>query len=228
MQIKGRNIILRDFMESDIEKRIYWETVETEWQQWDAPWEYEGLSEAEKKEELENYITSLKRWMDQDRALIEEEMQRENGMKAGVLESTEVQKQEKVRYRFQIALNNESSDYIGWCTAYCIDEDYSYTDEEGFCTIGINLPEVDVRGKGYATEALCMFIAYLLEHGERPIFTQTWSGNNRMIHVAEKIGFKECRRKKDLRKVRGQHYDGLTFKLDEEKFWAFFAINHFR
>ena len=54
------------------------------------------------------------------------------------------------------------------------------------------------------------------------------SGNNRMIHVAEKIGFKECRRKKDLRKVRGQHYDGLTFKLDEEKFWAFFAINHFR
>lgn len=63
-----------------------------------------------------------------------------------------------------------------------------------------------------------MFIKYLLERGEAPIFTQTWSGNHRMIHVAEKIGFEECRRKKDLRMVRGERYDGLTFKLNVEKF----------
>lgn len=42
-------IILRDFIETDIEKRVYWETAETEWQKWDAPWEYETLSDEEKK-----------------------------------------------------------------------------------------------------------------------------------------------------------------------------------
>ena len=226
MQIKGKNIILRDFVEADIEKRIYWETVETEWQQWDAPWEYENLSEEEKKEELEHYVASVKQWVEQDKMLVEEEMQYENGANGGVLKTDEVQRKEKVRYRFQIVINNDSKDYIGWCTAYCIDEDYSYTDEEGFLAVGINIPEVSMRGKGYATEALCMFIVYLLEHGQQPLFTQTWSGNERMIHVAEKIGFKECRRKKDLRKVRGQNYDGLTFKLDEEYFWQFMEMNY--
>lgn len=29
--IVAKDIILRDFIESDIEKRIYWEKVETEW-----------------------------------------------------------------------------------------------------------------------------------------------------------------------------------------------------
>lgn len=38
IQISDGRVILRDFKESDIEKRIYWDTVETEWQLWDAPW----------------------------------------------------------------------------------------------------------------------------------------------------------------------------------------------
>lgn len=29
--LRTNNIILRDFKESDIDKRIYWETVENEW-----------------------------------------------------------------------------------------------------------------------------------------------------------------------------------------------------
>lgn len=203
MTIWGKDIVLRDFKESDIEKRIYWETVETEWQQWDAPWEYEGLSESEKESELQGYIQSMHRWVKRDSQLTDEQ----------------------TRYRFQIALNNEQQDYIGWCNAYCIDGDYSYTDDEGYCAVGINIPEVSERGKGYATRALCMFIQYLLDRGENPIFTQTWSGNHRMIHVAEKIGFEECRRKENFRMVRGKRYDGLTFRLNEEKFKKFWKGN---
>ena len=203
MRIFGEDIILRDFIESDIEKRIYWETVETEWQQWDAPWEYEGLSETEKESELQEYIQSMHRWVKYDEQL----------------------PAEKTRYRFQIALRNEQQDYVGWCTAYCIDADYNYTDDEGYLAVGINIPELTARGKGYATQALCMFIKYLSEQGEAPIFTQTWSGNHRMIHVAEKIGFEECRRKKDLRTVRGQKYDGLTFRLNIEKFEQYLRGN---
>ena len=203
MQIVGKDILLRDFIESDIEKRIYWETVETEWQQWDAPWEYEGLTEEEKECELQGYIGSLHRWVQQDSVL----------------------PKEHTRYRFQIALKDEEQTYIGWCNAYCIDEDYCYTDDEAYCAVGINIPEVSERGKGYATQALCMFIQYLLERGESPIFTQTWSGNHRMIHVAEKIGFEECRRKENFRLVRGERYDGLTFRLNEEKFRQFWKEN---
>ncbi len=80
---------------------------------------------------------------------------------------------------------------------------------------------MDSRRKGYATQALCAFIKYLFEHGENAIYTQTWAGNERMIRLAEKIGFEEWRRIKSLRLVRGERYDGLTFKLNREKFDEF-------
>ena len=36
--LETERLILRDFEEKDIEKRVFWETVETEWKKWDAPW----------------------------------------------------------------------------------------------------------------------------------------------------------------------------------------------
>ena len=41
MEIYYQDIILRDYRESDIEDDIRWNTVETEWALWDAPWETE-------------------------------------------------------------------------------------------------------------------------------------------------------------------------------------------
>ena len=66
-----------------------------------------------------------------------------------------------------------------------------------------------------------MFIKYLIDKGIDDIYTQTWSGNERMVHIAEKIGFEEYRRKKEFRLVRGKKYDGLTFRLNMEKFKKF-------
>lgn len=37
MEIKYRDIILRDMKESDIEDMVYYMTVETAWGDWDAP-----------------------------------------------------------------------------------------------------------------------------------------------------------------------------------------------
>ena len=56
-------------------------------------------------------------------------------------------------------------------------------------------------------------IDYLKAHGNQRIFTQTWSGNERMIALAQKLGFAEYRRKDGIRQVRGGVYDGLTFEL---------------
>ncbi len=55
-------VVLRDFLASDVEKRILWETTETEWQLWDAPWEYEGLTEAQKHKDLASYIHTMQGW----------------------------------------------------------------------------------------------------------------------------------------------------------------------
>ena len=37
MEFKFRNVVLRDMGEADIEDEIRWNTVETQWAQWDAP-----------------------------------------------------------------------------------------------------------------------------------------------------------------------------------------------
>lgn len=198
--LKAKDIYLRDFAESDIEKRIYWETIETEWQLWDVPWEYECLTEAEREQELQDYIVAMQQWVEQCKQYSDEQK----------------------RYAFQIATNDLEQRYIGWVSSYKIDTDYNYTKDQGYRAVGINIPELSVRGKGYSYQALGVFIQYLLEHGEREIYTQTWSGNTRMMHIAEKIGFEECCRKIGIRTVRGQVYDGLTFKLNHEKFTAFY------
>ena len=41
MQIKYKDGVLRDYRESDIEDEVRWNTVDTEWGLWDAPWEKE-------------------------------------------------------------------------------------------------------------------------------------------------------------------------------------------
>lgn len=195
--IVTKDLFLRDLSETDIEKRIYWETTETEWQLWDAPWEYEGLTEVEKTHELSEYTDYLH-------------------MKAKRFENMP---KDKKRYSFEVETKDRR--YIGWVSSYSIDDDCAYTEKEGHCTIGIDIPDVSARGKGYAYQALCAFINYLYEHGESEIFTQTWSGNERMMHIAEKIGFEECCRKIGVRSVRGRTYDGLTFKLNQDKFKKF-------
>lgn len=41
MEIAYRDILLRDRREQDIADWIRWNTVQTQWTQWDAPWEAE-------------------------------------------------------------------------------------------------------------------------------------------------------------------------------------------
>ena len=55
---------------------------------------------------------------------------------------------------------------------------------------------------------------YLREKGHRSFYTQTWSGNETMMKVAEKLGFKEVYRLKDFREVTGKKYDAVTFFLE--------------
>ena len=51
--------------------------------------------------------------------------------------------------------------------------------------------------------------------GVNELYTQTWSGNVRMLRCAEKLGFVECNRGVGTREVDGQRYDGLTFRIQK-------------
>lgn len=61
MEIKYQDIILRDMKESDVEDYVRWFTKETEWGDWDAPWEgYFELDEENERKGWTEYFHSVK------------------------------------------------------------------------------------------------------------------------------------------------------------------------
>lgn len=183
MYLKGDLVILRDMIVSDIDDRIYWETIDTEWQNWDSPWENGyGFNEREYRELKLYDIKNIEK--------------------------------ENIRYSFEICINNEEETHIGWVSAYHIDDNYLYTKDMGKFTIGIDIPNINYRNKGYGTEAWNLYIDYILESGIGSIYTQTWSGNTPVIKLMEKLGFIEVDRKYFNREVKNMLYDSITFKLD--------------
>ncbi|MBM7614343.1 GNAT family N-acetyltransferase [Alkaliphilus hydrothermalis] len=196
MEIKNSKIILRDFIEADIDDRIHWETIETEWQLWDAPWEND-----ENAFDPYSYRKECLEWL------------------------AKKKDENRVRMGFQICINDESRKHIGWCNTYYIDDNCEYTKEEGHCTIGIGIPDLSSRRKGYATFSWKLFIQYLIDNGIKDIYTQTWSGDERVLGLIKKLGFEECNRKYKFKTVRGQIYDALTFKLNKIKYNAFCELN---
>ena len=195
-----KDLILRDMTEADLAAHLRWELEETEGQLWDGPWEYEGLTAAEREAQAYAYVEKLRSRMERTRALPPDAR----------------------RTTFHIAAKDAPDRAVGWVNAYHIDDAYTYTAQPGRIAVGIDLPEPAARGKGWGTQALAAFAAYLLET-EEEVFLQTWSGNGRMIHVAEKLGFEVCCRKEGLRLVRGQRYDGLTFRVTRKQFLTFSA-----
>ena len=198
MELKYHNIILRDMRESDIDDEIRWNTTQTEWALWDAPWETEEElrtfdPEQHRKKELE--------WIAKP----------------------------KPDHRVCLEIDTADGVHLGAVSCYCIDGDCSWLekapqDEEGRkkarWAVGLDIHDRAYWGGGWGAQALCAFIRYHLDGGYTDLYTQTWSGNFRMIALAEKLGFRECRRKEGIRQVRGKAYDGLTFRLDRDAFEA--------
>lgn len=123
------------------------------------------------------------------------------------------------RWKFEIEWNGR---HIGWVSSYPIDKNYEWIGEikDGQTVhrvIGIDICDPDVWGNGIGTSALRAFINYYFEHAVDELYTQTWSGNVRMLRCAEKLGFVECNRNVGTRKVGGQKFDGLTFRLKREE-----------
>ena len=192
MEITYKNIVLRDMLESDIEDYVRWFTTQTEWSKTDAPWE-----SIESDEETE---------------------------RAGWREYYEAVKDmpgKAIRWKFEIEHNGR---HIGWVSSYMIDEHFEWiafdSIREGQTVhraIGIDICEPDAWNKGIGTNALRAFIQYNFRNGFDTLYTQTWSGNTRMVRCTQKLGFAECGRRPGLREVGGKKYDALTFRLEKSK-----------
>ena len=196
MKIEYKDIILRDMTEADIEDDIRWYTVETDWSNWDAPWEpLPDIpdTDAYRKKELFKLA----------------------------------EPKDEIRWGFEI--ETAEGNHIGTVSSYMINENFEWISvkdikpgDKAFRTVGISICESSFCGKGFGTKALAAFVNYYLENGEDEIYCQTWSGNIRMVKCAEKLGFEICKRKIDYREVNGKKYDGLTFRLNKEKFYNYF------
>lgn len=190
MEIKFENIILRDMIESDIEDYVRWFTTEMEWSDWDAPWEpIESDAQTERKTCTECY------------------------------EAINNMPEKAMRWKFEVEYEGE---HVGWVSSYLVDENFDGITlanvKDGqivYRAVGIDICEPEARGKGVGTNALRTFINYYFRYGFENIYTQTWSGNVRMIRCAEKLGFVECNRCVGERMVNGKKYDGLTFRLEK-------------
>jgi len=53
IEIRGERVVLRDRRPEDVEACLRWITVETAWQDWDAPWEGKSITPPEKVEETQ-------------------------------------------------------------------------------------------------------------------------------------------------------------------------------
>jgi Acetyltransferases, including N-acetylases of ribosomal proteins len=176
MRLQNGETVLRNVLPTDIADYERWFQTETEWMDWDAPWEEWEEGEAEK------FIKGI---------------------------AARIDKTPDIFYRFEIA--TAAGEHIGWVNSYNMDEDK--------LAVGINIVSPNVRGKGHGERALAAFMAYLFEKTKKErLYTQTWSGNTRMVKLAEKLGFSVCDCKKSCRQVRGELYDGLTFCVTQEVF----------
>lgn len=188
MEIRFKNIVLRDMMESDIEDYVRWFTVDMKWADFDAPWEPLAGEEAEERKGWTEYYEAVKDMPEK-----------------------------AIRWKLEIEYEGR---HIGWVSAYMIDENYNWIAfdniKEGqtvFRAVGIDICEPDAWGRGIGTNALQAFIGYYFRNGFDAVYTQTWSGNARMIRCAAKLGFVACNRNFGTRLVEGKTYDGLTFRL---------------
>ena len=196
MKIEYKDIILRDMTEVDIEDDIRWYTIETDWSNWDAPWEpLQDISDTDAYRK--NEILKLAEPKDKIRWGFEIETAERNHI--GTVNSYMI---------------NENFEWIS------VKE--IKPGDKVFRAVGISICESSFCGKGFGTKALAAFINYYIENGENEIYCQTWSGNLRMVKCAEKLGFEICKRKIDYREVNGKKYDGLTFRLNKENFYNYF------
>ena len=190
MKITYDNITLRDYQLSDVEDEVRWTNVDTAWFYEDTPW-----------------MTMEK--VDPDE------------LRADMIAIMESIPEDAIRWRFEIEVDGQ---HIGMVSSYYLDENFESTPWESIDqsknaegnnsvrALGIEIFEMDCWGKGIGTKALTAAMEYYRGLGEHRFLLETWSGNQRMLGCAGKLGFAEVKREKAAYIVDGKEYDALVLE----------------
>lgn len=97
---------------------------------------------------------------------------------------------------------------IGIVTAHWVDKNTNWLET------GIVIYDTDFWNGGYGSEAYKLWIDFLFNSTNlHRLGMSTWSGNIRMMKVAEKLGMKEEARIRDARTVDGKYYDAIKMGI---------------
>lgn len=90
----------------------------------------------------------------------------------------------------------------------------------GWWDLGILIYDPAYWGGGVGTRALSLWVQDTLDWTDAHTLTvTTWSGNERMIRAARRLGFQECARVREVRMVGEQRYDSVRYDLLRRE-WA--------
>lgn len=98
--------------------------------------------------------------------------------------------------------------FIGTVGCYWVDQNTDWLET------GIVIYDPAYWNGGYGTEAYKLWIDYLFENTNlHRLGMSTWSGNQRMMKVAERAGMKEEARIRLARQVDGEYYDAIKMGI---------------
>ena len=190
MNISFENITLRDYILSDIEDEIRWTNIETEWFCTEAPW---MTLEAVDEEEL----------------------------RADMMEVISHVSENAIRWHFEIDVDGK---HIGNASSYYLDQNWENTpwdsidpsknapENHSVRALGIEICDKSYWGKGVGAKVLTMMMDYYRGFGEDCFLLETWSGHQRMLACAKKLGFYEVKRDLAAHTVEGTAYDDLILE----------------
>ncbi|WP_394119865.1 GNAT family N-acetyltransferase [Planococcus donghaensis] len=101
---------------------------------------------------------------------------------------------------------------IGYVGAYWVDQNTNWLET------GIVIYDTEYWNGGYGTEAYRLWIDFLFEFTDlHRLGMSTWSGNDRMMKVAQRLGMKEEARIRKARMVEGEYYDAIKMGILREE-----------
>lgn len=91
--------------------------------------------------------------------------------------------------------------------------------QERRCRMLIFIGEKDYWGKGYGTDAIKGFLAFLFKRWNlNRVEADTWDGNQRAVETYKKCGFKEEGRLRKARYVDGEYKDEIILGILRDEF----------
>lgn len=101
---------------------------------------------------------------------------------------------------------------IGYVGAYWVDKNTNWLET------GIVIYDKEYWNGGYGTEAYKLWIDFLFSSTDlHRLGMSTWSGNDRMMKVAERLGMSVEARIRKARMVEGQYFDAIKMGILREE-----------